>query len=92
MRNNPEITLKVVGHTDNVGTNEFNTSLGLARSNAVINYLTETYQIDVSRLQAESRGEENPLTQSVEIKEDGEGKLVNILNKINRRVDFELAD
>lgn len=92
MRNNPEITLKVVGHTDNVGTNEFNASLGLARSNTVINYLAEIYQIDTSRLQAESRGEENPLTQSIEMKEDAEGNSINILNKINRRVDFELAD
>ena len=92
MRNNPKIKLTVVGHTDNVGTNEFNATLGLARANAVVNHLVEIYQIDASRLQTESRGEETPLTKSIDMQEDSEGKLINVLNKINRRVDFELAD
>jgi len=56
----PEIKFKVYGHTDRVGLNAFNRSLGQRRAQAVVDYLI-TSGVDKSRLQAVvSEGESNP--------------------------------
>mgnify|MGYP000226270688 CR=1 FL=1 len=46
LRNNQDINLNVIGHTDNVGNTKFNRELGLKRANEVINYLVSNYKID----------------------------------------------
>ena len=61
IRQFPEIRFRVYGHTDAVGSSGYNKRLGLARANAVVNYLT-TQGIDRSRLEAvASFGETQPL-------------------------------
>lgn len=61
IRQFPEIRFKVYGHTDAVGSNAFNRTLGLRRANAVVHYLS-TQGISRSRLEAVvSFGETQPL-------------------------------
>lgn len=61
IRQFPEIRFRVYGHTDAVGSAGFNKRLGLARANAVVNYLT-SQGISRSRLEAvASFGETQPL-------------------------------
>lgn len=61
IRQFPEIRFRVYGHTDAVGSNRFNKSLGLRRANAVVSYLS-TLGISRSRLEAVvSFGETQPL-------------------------------
>ena len=85
LKNNTDISLNVIGHTDNVGDAKFNKELGLKRAKAVINYLVSNYSIDSKRLVAITKGEQDPLSNVAEgISE------VNILTKINRRVDFKI--
>nr|WP_254796766.1 OmpA family protein [Sulfitobacter albidus] len=61
IRQFPEIRFKVYGHTDAVGSNRFNKSLGLRRARAVVHYLS-TQGISTSRLEAVvSFGETQPL-------------------------------
>ena len=81
LKNNADISLNVIGHTDNVGDTEFNKELGLKRAKAVINYLVSNYSIDSKRLDAITKGEQDPLSNVSE---------VNVLTKINRRVDFKI--
>jgi outer membrane protein OmpA-like peptidoglycan-associated protein len=50
LANNPDLRLAVVGHTDNVGTHEFNMSLSGQRAEAVLAALTSRYQIGPDRL------------------------------------------
>lgn len=92
LKNNKHINLNVIGHTDNVGNTNFNRDLGLKRANAVINYLVSNYKIDAGRLNAITKGEEDPLSAVKAINNRLEGSVeVNTLAEINRRVDFEIA-
>lgn len=61
IRQFPEIRFKVYGHTDKVGSDGYNKSLGLKRAKTVVNYLV-SQGIDRSRLEAVvSFGETQPL-------------------------------
>lgn len=61
IRQFPEVTFRVFGHTDLVGSNAANKSLGLRRAKAAVNFLT-SQGISRSRLDAvASFGETRPL-------------------------------
>lgn len=57
MKANPDLKLKVVGHADRTGSEQYNMNLGMRRAKAVVKELEQTYGIDASRLTAESAGE-----------------------------------
>lgn len=64
LRSNPEVRMTIIGHTDLVGSNSYNDSLGLRRARAVLSYLT---QRGVSRRRLDavaSRGERDPVVQT----------------------------
>ena len=56
----PGSRLLITGHTDLVGTNEYNMQLGLERAQIVAGYI-QTLGINGSRIQVESRGETQPI-------------------------------
>lgn len=61
MRQFPEVTFRVFGHTDKVGSSAYNKRLGLRRAQAVVRYLS-SQGISTSRLEAVvSYGETQPL-------------------------------
>ena len=61
IRQFPEVRFRVYGHTDLVGSNEYNRALGKRRADAVVNYLG-SLGISHSRLEAVvSYGETQPL-------------------------------
>jgi len=93
LKNNPDVHLNVIGHTDNIGTPKFNKQLALKRAKAVVDYLVLNYNIIPVRLKATSKGEADPLSSVTEIFSDLESDVkVNALAEINRRVDFEIVD
>jgi peptidoglycan-associated lipoprotein len=57
---NPTLTVTIEGHTDSVGTAEYNLSLGERRANAVRNYLMDR-GIAAGRMRTVSYGEERPV-------------------------------
>lgn len=75
---NPEIKIKVVGHTDSQGDDSYNLTLSEKRAQAVILSLTEQFNIDKSRLTAIGKGETEPI--------DDNKKVTGRAN--NRRVEF----
>ena len=77
LKNNPNINLNVIGHTDYVGKPEFNKILGTTLIKAVIYHLVFNYKISPDRLSSITRGEEEQLSN---------------VKEINRRVDFEIID
>jgi len=93
LKNNPDVHLNVIGHTDNIGTSRFNKELGLKRANSVVNYLVLNFNVDPARLKAITKGEEDPLSTLQEITSDleSDGKGSSLV-EINRRVDFEIVD
>ena len=76
---NPQVRIKIIGHTDNVGKDEANQKLSDGRANAVMNELIER-GISADRLQAEGRGE----TQPIDTNDTDEGR------QNNRRVEIEI--
>ena len=73
LRENPEIKLYVVGHTDNVGSLEYNMELSLKRAKAVIEALVKDYAIERERLRAFGVGFLAPVASN----ETEEGKAKN---------------
>lgn len=76
---NPQVRIKITGHTDNVGKDEANQKLSDGRANAVMQDLIER-GIAPERLQAEGRGE----TQPIDTNDTEEGR------QNNRRVEIEI--
>jgi outer membrane protein OmpA-like peptidoglycan-associated protein len=54
-------TLTIVGHTDNVGTNDYNQKLSERRALSVAQYL-ESRRVNAVRLATAGKGESEPLT------------------------------
>lgn len=79
MKAEPTSTLSIIGHTDDVGEEEFNLALSMSRAEAVASLVIE-HGVDPSRLTVEGRGESAPL----ESNETPEGRAVN------RRVEFSI--
>ncbi len=77
LKNNPKMKVEIEGHTDSIGTAEYNLGLSQKRADSVKNHLISE-GIGAERLQAVGKGEADPLV-SNELKE-GRAK--------NRRVEF----
>ena len=76
---NPQVRIRIIGHTDNVGKDAANQKLSEGRANAVMADLIER-GISADRLQAEGRGE----TQPIDTNDTEEGR------QNNRRVEIEI--
>lgn len=79
LERNPDIRIRIIGHTDNVGKDEANQRLSEGRANAVRKDLIER-GIDESRIEAEGRGESEP----IDTNDTDEGR------QNNRRVEIEV--
>ena len=78
LRNNPTATAEIIGHADEIGTNQFNERLSKARAESVKGILVKA-GIEPSRLTTLSNGEDT----TVDVASDGARKLV-------RRVTFRV--
>ncbi len=78
MKENPGIKVEIQGHTDDVGTAEYNQRLSLERAQAVIDYLVGKLGVEAGRLTAKGFG----LTRPVGPSGTEEGRA------LNRRVEF----
>ena len=55
------LKLNVVGHTDNVGTAEYNNDLSMRRAAAVVKELVTTYSVSADRLTESGAGFSKPV-------------------------------
>ena len=76
LKMNPKAQIRIVGHADKTGSEEYNEKLARQRAQSVADHLNRYYGIDMGRMEVTGKGETDPLA-------DGQ-------NKINRRVDFEV--
>lgn len=60
----PEAVIQVTGHTDFVGTQQYNNELGLKRAQSVKNYLVSK-GIPEGRITIDSRGEDQPAADNI---------------------------
>jgi len=79
MEEHPGYMLNVTGHTDFVGTPEYNQSLGLERARIVGKYL-ESQGVPADRMIITSKGEEQPLA----------GNIISLERAKNRRTEIAI--
>ena len=80
MRDDDSIKIKIIGHTDLLGSREYNQALSLKRAKSVRNYLIQK-GIDKEKMEVEGKGESKPL----ELGKDAES------SEINRRVVIKIV-
>lgn len=78
LKENPEINVYIVGHTDNVGNFDMNQKLSKSRGESVKNYLVSKYGISTARLTGDGVGPVCPVTTN----DTEEGRA------LNRRVEI----
>lgn len=76
---NPDVTIRIDGHTDSIGTEEYNQGLSERRANAVADYL-EAAGVARDRMTVAGFGESQPVASN----DTAEGRA------LNRRVDIDL--
>jgi opacity protein-like surface antigen len=79
----PEVKMDIKGHTDVRGTEGYNQALSERRSNAVVNYLVNTYGIDASRFNISSYGESENMFRNASREQQ---------HQLNRRVEIRIAE
>jgi outer membrane protein OmpA-like peptidoglycan-associated protein len=77
LKENPQVTVQIAGHTDSIGTDDYNQKLSERRAQAVVDYLVAR-NIFSARIQAIGYGKTKPV--SANDTEDGRAK--------NRRVEM----
>ena len=77
LKDNPDINVSVSGHTDSIGSDEYNQRLSERRAQAVKQYLVSK-GIASSRLSTEGRGEREPIAPNTKDGRDNpEGRAMN---------------
>jgi len=61
LKENPDVKVKIVGHTDSDGADATNLDLSKRRGASVKNELVKTFGIDASRLESDGLGETKPV-------------------------------
>ena len=77
---NPDFKLRINGHTDSDGREDFNLALSQERADAILEYIVFFGNIDVSRIKAKGYGSSRPILMEAS----------DNAKKLNRRVEFEL--
>ena len=75
---NPNVKIKIVGHTDSDGDDKSNLDLSKRRAASVKNVLVKDFGIDAARIETDGKGESEPVAPN----DSGVNKA------LNRRVEF----
>lgn len=78
LKENPELRIKITGHTDSDGDDAMNLDLSKRRANNVKQYFAKQFQIDSNRIETDGKGETEPIATD----NSAENKAQN------RRVEF----
>ncbi len=71
---------RIEGHTDTAGSPEANKALSERRAQAVIGFLSDTFKIDTSRLEAAGMGEDGLLVQTPPNTPEPRNRRVQVIN------------
>jgi len=77
LKDNPEINVRIEGHTDSIGSDSYNQRLSERRAQAVKAYLVSR-GVAASRLSTEGKGESEPIADNMRNGRDNpEGRAMN---------------
>ncbi|MGI9412513.1 MAG: OmpA family protein [Hyphomicrobiales bacterium] len=82
LKNNPSWTLSIQGHTDSIGTPDYNQKLSERRAAAIMKAIIRRHKIDPQRLEAVGFGQSNPKASNDNL----QGRA------LNRRVELVRTD
>ena len=82
-------SIRVIGHTDRIGGDEYNLALSERRANAVKNYLARK-SVPAERIEAVGKGKADPTGETRDCTGPKSPKLIKCLQP-DRRVDIEVA-
>ena len=71
---------RIEGHTDTVGTHEFNKDLSDRRAAAVVDYLANHFHVDRGRVQAVGMGEDHLLIPTPDQTPEPRNRRVQVVN------------
>jgi OmpA-OmpF porin, OOP family len=71
---------RIEGHTDTVGSRDYNRALSQRRAEAVVSYIARKYGVDPSRLQAVGMGEEGLLVPTPAQAPEPRNRRVQVIN------------
>jgi OOP family OmpA-OmpF porin len=71
---------RIEGHTDTVGSREYNQALSERRAAAVVDYVTRKYGVDPAKLQAVGLGEDGLLVQTPARTPEPRNRRVQVIN------------
>jgi OmpA-OmpF porin, OOP family len=71
---------RIEGHTDTVGSQEFNRTLSERRAEAVVDYVAKKYGVDPSKLQPVGMGEDGLLVQTPPQTPEPRNRRVQVIN------------
>ena len=74
----PDTNVLVVGHTDSVGSNEYNMTLSKNRANAVTNFFVQTKGLNGNRFTTNWFGEEQPIADNTTAEGRAKNRRVNL--------------
>jgi outer membrane protein OmpA-like peptidoglycan-associated protein len=77
LADNPELNLRLVGHTDNVGSGKFNLRLSQQRAEALAEYLID-HGVLPQRIQVEGHGMREPLNNNENEEERSQNRRVEL--------------
>ena len=95
LRKFPDYKIEIIGHTDSVGSDNYNDKLSKKRAKSVYDYLTKT-SINADRLSYDGRGKRELLIKNESLIKEDIIDEIRKKNKIsenyrrNRRVEFYL--
>lgn len=81
----------VEGHTDRLGSTEYNEKLSMQRAEAVKDYLVRSGRVEPSKISAVAKGESTPVTQPQDCKGNAKSAALIACLQPDRRVEIEVS-
>jgi OmpA-OmpF porin, OOP family len=92
MKENPQVTAMIEGHTDSVGNRKSNISLSKTRAASVRNYLISKFGISSDRLKSAGYGPDKPIADNKTLEGRQQNRRVQAVIDTNPKQDGGLAD
>jgi len=85
MKQNPEATVVIEGHTDNAASKAYNMTLSQSRADSVKDYLVKEFGIDASRINAVGYGSTKPIASNATKEGRQKNRRVNaVFGNVNK--------
>ncbi len=81
----------IEGHTDRLGSTQYNEKLSMQRAEAVKDYLVRNGRVDPSKIAAVAKGESEPVTQPQDCKGNTKNAALVACLQPDRRVEIEVS-